>query len=733
LEKRNGNKTRDSTNGHRYVFDDFEIDPANRLCLRAGHPVPLTARVFDILVVFAENPGRLLKKNELIANVWRQEFVEEANLSRNISTLRRALGDGSNGHKYIVTVPGHGYRFVATVAEVAAPVPESAPDEEIKPPRQTEPPAAAALPAQKLRGFQLGQKTAFIMILFAVVGAVVYLRWAGKLTFGKASKAAILFENIKLRNLTNSGDVYAPVISPDGKYLAYSSGPKLRVRQLASGRVIEIPTPITSPGVRYWAVLFSADSNYVYFTIADDGENISGTLFRVPVLGGRAEKILDHVNSGGHESPDGKHLVFVRADVNAGKSHLMISNTDGTNQQSISTIDMNSLFGSLDWAPDSSRILYAFRQHTAGGYIHYVAEIPFTGGAEVRIVQPRRDRILAAKWLPSKSGLIMSAIDPATRMFQLYYVTYPGAEEYRVTNDLADYRSFNITADGRTLIAQHNKLTTRLWLASKNDPGHAVTVASSTSGWFQGISWASDDEILYNSDENGLLQICKMNRDGSEVQQLTQGPGQKYDPSVTSDGRFIAFVSTRSGSSQIWRMNADGNDPVQLTNSDLSVFKPQRSPDGQWVYYGVDAHGKWQLRKVPMAGGDEIVVEDRPVDLWSISPDGKMLAYSFFDERQKKTRVALRQLDRSQPIKYFDISPSFRLEWTRDGRALTYIDANSGEINVWLQPLDGSSPHALTALSPDEWIATFAWSPDGKTLAYTRINTSFDAALIELR
>jgi DNA-binding winged helix-turn-helix (wHTH) protein len=337
-EKRQQNQ--DSTNGHRYVFDDFEIDPANRLCLRAGHPVPLTARVFDILVVFAENPGRLLKKNELIANVWHEEFVEEANLSRNISTLRRALGDGSNGHKYIVTVPGHGYRFVATVAEVAAPVPESAPGEEIKPPRQMEAPAAAALPAQKLRGFQLGQKTAFVMILFAVVGAVVYLRWAGKLTFGKASKAAILFENIKLRNLTNSGDVYAPVISPDGKYLAYSSGPKLRVRQLASGRVIEIPTPITSPGVRYWAVLFSADSNYVYFTIADDGENISGTLFRVPVLGGRAEKILDHVNSGGHESPDGKHLVFVRADVNAGKSYLMISNTDGTNQQSISTIDM---------------------------------------------------------------------------------------------------------------------------------------------------------------------------------------------------------------------------------------------------------------------------------------------------------------------------------------------------------------------------------------------------------
>ena len=187
--------------------------------------MPLTA-VFDILVVFAENPKAA--EEGLIASVWHEEFVEEANLYRNISTLRRALGDGSNGHKYIVTVPGHGYRFVAEVAELAAPVAESVPGEEIKSPPQTKPTTAAALPAQRLRGFQLGRKTAFIMILFAVVGAVIYFKWAGKLTFGKASKTAILFENIKLRNLTNSGDVYAPIISPDGKYLAYSSGPKLR-------------------------------------------------------------------------------------------------------------------------------------------------------------------------------------------------------------------------------------------------------------------------------------------------------------------------------------------------------------------------------------------------------------------------------------------------------------------------------------------------------------------------
>ena len=77
LENANGNRNGASANGHRYVFGDFEIDPANRECLRACEQVHLTSRVFDILLVFVENPGRLLEKDELIEKVWRGDYVEE--------------------------------------------------------------------------------------------------------------------------------------------------------------------------------------------------------------------------------------------------------------------------------------------------------------------------------------------------------------------------------------------------------------------------------------------------------------------------------------------------------------------------------------------------------------------------------------------------------------------------------------------------------------------------------
>ncbi len=116
METANGNKNRDKANGTRYRFDEFEIDPVNRLLLLDGKSVPVTGKVFDVLLVFVENPGRLLEKDELIEKVWPGEFVEEGNLARNVSTLRKALGDTGTEHKYITTVQGRGYRFVADIA-----------------------------------------------------------------------------------------------------------------------------------------------------------------------------------------------------------------------------------------------------------------------------------------------------------------------------------------------------------------------------------------------------------------------------------------------------------------------------------------------------------------------------------------------------------------------------------------------------------------------------------------
>jgi DNA-binding winged helix-turn-helix (wHTH) protein/TolB-like protein len=118
LETQNGSKNGDSAVGRRYVFDDFAVDPANRTCTRGGRTLPVTGKAYDILLVFVENPGRLLSKEELLARIWPDEFVEEGNLARNVSTLRKVLCDAGKQHKYIATVPGHGYKFVGDVSQI---------------------------------------------------------------------------------------------------------------------------------------------------------------------------------------------------------------------------------------------------------------------------------------------------------------------------------------------------------------------------------------------------------------------------------------------------------------------------------------------------------------------------------------------------------------------------------------------------------------------------------------
>jgi DNA-binding winged helix-turn-helix (wHTH) protein/TolB-like protein/Tfp pilus assembly protein PilF len=101
-----------------YEFGSFRIDTARRLLLRDDAPVPLTPKAFDTLVALVENNDRVLEKDELIKTIWPDTVVEERNLTVNISTLRKALGEAAGEHRYIVTVPGRGYRFAASVREL---------------------------------------------------------------------------------------------------------------------------------------------------------------------------------------------------------------------------------------------------------------------------------------------------------------------------------------------------------------------------------------------------------------------------------------------------------------------------------------------------------------------------------------------------------------------------------------------------------------------------------------
>src|SRR6202795_4004885 len=101
--------------GHPTSFGPYRLLAAQRLLLEGDRPVRLGSRAFDILAALVDCAGEVVTKQHLMARAWPQTFVDDANLKIQVSALRRALGDGQGGGRYIATIPGRGYNFVAPV------------------------------------------------------------------------------------------------------------------------------------------------------------------------------------------------------------------------------------------------------------------------------------------------------------------------------------------------------------------------------------------------------------------------------------------------------------------------------------------------------------------------------------------------------------------------------------------------------------------------------------------
>jgi len=116
-------------------FGPFQLLSRQRLLMQGDKPVHLGSRAFDVLLALLDRPGELVSKEEIIARVWPNTFVAPVNLAVHISALRRALGDGQRGKRYVLNIPGRGYRFVApvTIGPDSAPMVAQQPDARLPP------------------------------------------------------------------------------------------------------------------------------------------------------------------------------------------------------------------------------------------------------------------------------------------------------------------------------------------------------------------------------------------------------------------------------------------------------------------------------------------------------------------------------------------------------------------------------------------------------------------------
>ncbi|HKR13247.1 MAG TPA: tetratricopeptide repeat protein [Pyrinomonadaceae bacterium] len=176
-----------------YEFGRFRLKSAERILLREDELVPLTPKVFDILITLVEHSGQVVSKDDLMKRVWPSTYVEEGNLTQNISLLRKALGETPGGVQFIETVPRRGYRFVGEIKEASngspAPLVDEVAAETVAHQDNSTSTPVVSIPASNGRLAWFKRSPAFAavagVVVVAIVGLVYFTGW-GKSGNGEA-------------------------------------------------------------------------------------------------------------------------------------------------------------------------------------------------------------------------------------------------------------------------------------------------------------------------------------------------------------------------------------------------------------------------------------------------------------------------------------------------------------------------------------------------------------------
>jgi Tol biopolymer transport system component/DNA-binding winged helix-turn-helix (wHTH) protein len=629
------------TNGI-YEFGSFRLDAQERLLQRNGVTISLTPKAFDLLLALVERHGRLVEKEELFQTVWPDTIVEESNLTYNISHIRKALGDGENGQKFIETVPKRGYRFAAPVREISRAVAGDL-SEAASPASAV--PAENVRPSERRRRWPLMLMVAGALIVVAS-GAVWWIAFrhapvlpAPKITPfttlpGNESKPSFSPDgnqmafvwggekgenfdiyvkqigNESLHRLTNDTAIdAAPRWSPDGRYIAFTRQNGLYLISPLGGAERKIAT-LSSP----FSLLFAGDPDW-----SPDGEWLAVSswnppqepetlsLFLVERETGEKKKLTSpQAGTRGDRfpafSPDGKTLAFFRF-ISDAVGDLYLVSVAGGEPKRMTFDDAGAIYPT--WTPDGRDILFLSTRDgasTAGLW-----RIPATGGAPEK-VETIGQRIGDIAISPQGNRM---AWTQGTNDFNIWQYDLTGPATQRPQELIASTQydvSPQYSPDGkRVVFASDRSGSWEIWVC--DSAGKRPLQLTAFKRRYTGSPrWSSDGrQIVFDSRAEGNAEIYVISAEGGKPRRLTNDPAEDIVPSFSRDGKWIYFCSNRSGSLQIWKLPVAGGQAAQVTKQ--GGFDSFEAPDGQWLYYakGRGAAGIWRM---PVAGGEETLALD---------------------------------------------------------------------------------------------------------------------------
>jgi Tol biopolymer transport system component/DNA-binding winged helix-turn-helix (wHTH) protein len=557
-----------------YEFGDFRLEPARRRLLHySGGAVELTGKPFDALVFLVERAGVPVTRGDLLEALWPRTIVEDNSLNKLIAALRRALGD--DGHRYIVTLPGRGYQFVADVRKTEPQAPTKA--EPLQP--LTAVPGTASLSVRRA-----GRRSVATVVLLGVLcSAALLFAWAKLDSWyavpDTAAADAALGAVVRVSPLTAyAGTELSPSLSPDGQSIAFSWDGEGGNRDIYVARI--------------------GGSGALRLTEAPEPD-------RDPVW-----------------SPDGSQIAFLRQ-IGPYSFDLMLVSPVGAGTRRIRTVFMRpaDVWGSplLAWTPSSDGLVFTTRSSDDATSAHHLYALTLSSGDTVQLTDgddvydtapalSSDGRWLAfvrhSGWLVHVRGVLQvqsfkAALEGAR---DTILVPVPEAGEELPCDSIYSpswsargrYLAFVAGAD---LIEWEYGATasTRVY------PGRAILGRCTASGELSAISivrdGASARAVVASVNGGSDIFAQRLSQDthaavGTSVRRFYSSAGE-IQPHFSPDGQRVAFVSARDGNSDVWVAAANDGSPTRLTDMRVpTVGTPRWSRDGkQLAFFARAAQG----------------------------------------------------------------------------------------------------------------------------------------------
>jgi eukaryotic-like serine/threonine-protein kinase len=703
--------------GHLYEFGPFSLNAQERLLTQDGRPVPLASKTFEALLFLVQNAGHLVTKDDLIKELWSDAFVEEANLAKHISLLRKALGGNGNGQEYIETVPKYGYRFVSAVRERDG----VATTEE-----DAQQAADAAAVSRQARPFIARRWSYWLAIgsLVILAGAFGARRWV------PAGRGRLDLQSMQIRKLTDNGSVTDVALSPEGRSVVYArrDGEKqgLWLREVASRSDIQILRP---ENVSYHGLTFSPDGNFVYFVRTDPNDPFFKYLFVMPTQGGALRKLFTDVDSPVSFSPDGRRFAYERCIASQNQIDVRVANTDGRGDGELATIPNTSCFmyqSGISWSPDG-QILVTPLKHF-GQPARWVLHALSVGGGIDKELYSTTNGLGRPVWLPEGDALLLSQYDDAAHRGQLWTISYPSGKAQRLTNDLNDYETpLDMTRNGNALASVASTGIANVWLFPGVEATYGHQITSGNLFMFD-VAPSPDGRVLSTS-VDGTVWVTSA--EGGQRSTFGTVPNAGW---LTPCGGRLVLASFGPGVVNLMRLDADGSNRVKLANG--SLWSPACSPDGRFVFY-VTEDSPQKIWRLSIEGGTATQVADILGDdicgRLSVSPNGQYVAYPYSRYTSPAGpgwSLAVIAVAGGPPLKTFNVPAGVSgPRWSPSGNGLQYLLTREGTTNLWEQPLNGGEAKQLTKFSTGR-IFDFNWTADGKQLLLIRGEITSDVVLL---